>query len=103
MIRLPPRSTLFPYTTLFRSWRGFAQIERVVIHHNWFHPAHHPPERCLAVEQQDPAVGDFLRRQRVRLRLLTLGLARQRAGEEQTESGDDVWHAWIPEKKAIRG
>src|SRR5437667_6268665 len=21
MIRLPPRSTLFPYTTLFRSWR----------------------------------------------------------------------------------
>src|SRR5580658_10663224 len=23
MIRRPPRSTLFPYTTLFRSWRGF--------------------------------------------------------------------------------
>src|SRR3712207_7338938 len=22
MIRLPPRSTLFPYTTLFRSWRA---------------------------------------------------------------------------------
>src|SRR3712207_7679459 len=22
MIRRPPRSTLFPYTTLFRSWRG---------------------------------------------------------------------------------
>src|SRR5437016_9627404 len=22
MIRPPPRSTLFPYTTLFRSWRG---------------------------------------------------------------------------------
>src|SRR5215204_6035160 len=25
MIRRPPRSTLFPYTTLFRSWIGFAQ------------------------------------------------------------------------------
>src|SRR5687767_15348250 len=23
MIRLPPRSTLFPYTTLFRSWHDF--------------------------------------------------------------------------------
>src|SRR2546430_9523357 len=25
MIRRPPRSTLFPYTTLFRSWRPNAQ------------------------------------------------------------------------------
>src|SRR2546430_17160724 len=24
MIRRPPRSTLFPYTTLFRSWKGIA-------------------------------------------------------------------------------
>src|SRR5688572_31010787 len=23
MLRRPPRSTLFPYTTLFRSWRAF--------------------------------------------------------------------------------
>src|SRR2546422_8184109 len=28
MIRRPPRSTLFPYTTLFRSPRGGAQAER---------------------------------------------------------------------------
>src|SRR5256884_2045099 len=27
MIRRPPRSTLFPYTTLFRSIAGFARIE----------------------------------------------------------------------------
>src|SRR2546427_7696144 len=26
MIRRPPRSTLFPYTTLFRSWSGCAAI-----------------------------------------------------------------------------
>src|SRR5258708_26619688 len=25
MIRRPPRSTLFPYTTLFRSWKGGAK------------------------------------------------------------------------------
>src|SRR5947208_3826270 len=26
MIRRPPRSTLFPYTTLFRSWVGLGQL-----------------------------------------------------------------------------
>src|SRR3712207_9393422 len=30
MTRRPPRSTLFPYTTLFRSWRGI--IRRVQEH-----------------------------------------------------------------------
>src|SRR2546429_4580145 len=28
MIRRPPRSTLFPYTTLFRSARGSARVQR---------------------------------------------------------------------------
>src|SRR5688572_32221003 len=32
MIRRPPRSTLFPYTTLFRSWNG----PKVIFHyHIW--------------------------------------------------------------------
>src|SRR3712207_7085288 len=26
MIRRPPRSTLFPYTTLFRSWRSWSSL-----------------------------------------------------------------------------
>src|SRR5438034_5831680 len=26
MIRRPPRSTLFPYTTLFRSWQGTSRV-----------------------------------------------------------------------------
>src|SRR2546430_13244144 len=30
MIRRPPRSTLFPYTTLFRSWRLVAGLEQPV-------------------------------------------------------------------------
>src|SRR2546422_1173775 len=29
MIRRPPRSTLFPYTTLFRSWGGSGMWERL--------------------------------------------------------------------------
>src|SRR3712207_7315794 len=28
MIRRPPRSTLFPYTTLFRSWSGLTEDEK---------------------------------------------------------------------------
>src|SRR2546430_5533237 len=32
MIRRPPRSTLFPYTTLFRSGRGGPRYGR---HHHW--------------------------------------------------------------------
>src|SRR3712207_7586283 len=30
MIRRPPRSTLFPYTTLFRSWREIMILGKVV-------------------------------------------------------------------------
>src|SRR3712207_9490364 len=46
MIRRPPRSTLFPYTTLFRSWllcpRGAAwlavgpDIDLPALHANWY-------------------------------------------------------------------
>src|SRR2546422_8041976 len=40
MIRRPPRSTLFPYTTLFRSHRP------------------HPLRRALRIEQQPGAIGE---------------------------------------------
>src|SRR3712207_8443027 len=33
MIRRPPRSTLFPYTTLFRSPKPFPQIGHAASHH----------------------------------------------------------------------
>src|SRR2546423_5105287 len=32
MIRRPPRSTLFPYTTLFRSWRVAAATSHIARH-----------------------------------------------------------------------
>src|SRR3712207_8457127 len=31
MIRRPPRSTLFPYTTLFRSWEGYNYEDAILI------------------------------------------------------------------------
>src|SRR5438874_6518592 len=49
MIRRPPRSTLFPYTTLFRSQRGkeitrhILTVDRVIL------PAHGDDRRAAAV------------------------------------------------------
>src|SRR5438552_14514376 len=41
MIRRPPRSTLFPYTTLFRSPVGHPDLRRLALHQFWpagYHP-----------------------------------------------------------------
>src|SRR5260221_10486705 len=36
MIRRPPRSTLFPYTTLFRSWRiSLPLVDWLLVEANW--------------------------------------------------------------------
>src|SRR3712207_7109513 len=43
MIRRPPRSTLFPYTTLFRSWLARLGPARR-------HPALRPPDGAVAAE-----------------------------------------------------
>src|SRR3712207_6911843 len=46
MIRRPPRSTLFPYTTLFRSQHGDRGLDRV------------PAEQDDDVARADPALGE---------------------------------------------
>src|SRR3712207_7157084 len=63
MIRRPPRSTLFPYTTLFRSWRAQA-MRREQPPQRRVHPLlaeilaqRVQRERSLAVGEE-PAVGD---------------------------------------------
>src|SRR5437764_6935539 len=40
MIRRPPRSTLFPYTTLFRSWRARCRLGRPLRTGPELHPQH---------------------------------------------------------------
>src|SRR2546422_4539785 len=58
MIRRPPRSTLFPYTTLFRSGILAPALAQVVIQ---------PPDLLIEQGQQSPAVltdGDGNRRER---------------------------------------
>src|SRR3712207_7518736 len=43
MIRRPPRSTLFPYTTLFRSLYPYAGLDALVGAEVWVkHENHHP-------------------------------------------------------------
>src|SRR3712207_9551540 len=37
MIRRPPRSTLFPYTTLFRSFERLLREQREVLDQHWQH------------------------------------------------------------------
>src|SRR2546430_10959913 len=60
MIRRPPRSTLFPYTTLFRSrlasgsrplaallaiaWAVFSQGDWTGVHHHWLRSEEHTSE-----------------------------------------------------------
>src|SRR5436190_16604403 len=48
MIRRPPRSTLFPYTTLFRSRAVFGRVGGQLMDR---HPEHH----CLLGRQRDRA------------------------------------------------
>src|SRR5690348_17408605 len=42
MLRRPPTSTLFPYTTLFRSWSGRARRQ------GWWRPTRPPSTTCTA-------------------------------------------------------
>src|SRR3712207_9430150 len=59
MIRRPPRSTLFPYTTLFRSWARTRRPTR---------PSKKSPKPCegrRAPNMQEPTAEELLRSARV--------------------------------------
>src|SRR3712207_7488697 len=76
MIRRPPRSTLFPYTTLFRSLRGRAERGRPLL----------PPRQPLPAPAR-PRLGRQRRahlRALPRLRLLAAGAAGAARSEEHT-------------------
>src|SRR3712207_7306835 len=52
MIRRPPRSTLFPYTTLFRSWIGVTRVGE----------PRHDPFSGKRSSREDPAVAQHGKR-----------------------------------------
>src|SRR3712207_8362211 len=53
MIRRPPRSTLFPYTTLFRSEELGEQVGVLVAH---AHEGHDPPAELVLDDLGEPPV-----------------------------------------------
>src|SRR5688572_32686618 len=56
MIRQPPRSTLFPYTTLFRSWTRGIEVERAADGSMAsLRLADGPPDVVLGAERVTPA------------------------------------------------
>src|SRR3712207_6900692 len=55
MIRRPPRSTLFPYTTLFRSVRAVARSGHEVADHMWEHRV--PKEPALERDHLERTTG----------------------------------------------
>src|SRR6202034_4939919 len=86
MIRRPPRSTLFPYTTLFRS------------------DAHHRPAdrahglRLRARGRSEEHTSELQSQSNLVCRLLLEKKKKKTTGEQETEAGDvlasrdDVWH-----------
>src|SRR5258708_39879367 len=74
MIRRPPRSTLFPYTTLFRSEReSFARV------------VHEGPRAAVRLERSRE--GDVVRRRRRAARARRERMARQRLPVERVAQG----------------
>src|SRR2546430_12141704 len=73
MIRRPPRSTLFPYTTLFRSQRGGALLD-------------------LAIE---PAARLVCIRERLLELALTLGITTAQLGEDRKSTRLNSSHSQI--------
>src|SRR2546429_6509405 len=69
MIRRPPRSTLFPYTTLFRSLAWMGQLAPGAALLGWYLPARpaglpwgrQPPSPCFAVRRAAPRACSFVR------------------------------------------
>src|SRR2546421_8434086 len=89
MIRRPPRSTLFPYTTLFRSQRHDAESRRLHFH-RWY------CRRSLCRGSRHRAIGDYSGARR------RLARSEEKRSEEHTselQSRSDLVCRLLLEKK----
>src|SRR2546427_7496734 len=78
MIRRPPRSTLFPYTTLFRSPLAHFEVVRVA-EHDW-----HEVARAVDLDQRD--VGLRVATHDLGLELFAGGRSEEHTSELQSQS-----------------
>src|SRR3712207_8491850 len=83
MIRRPPRSTLFPYTTLFRS-------KRLCLDFTWKHPDAHaaeilrPAHRAQPVGDMAEAVLEITKNPEIRFLLNLFGRSEEHTSELQS-------------------
>src|SRR3712207_8197498 len=83
MIRRPPRSTLFPYTTLFRSGRHVLQLQRVADRAQQQGAGEDTEQPAASAEDGDPAEQD--RRDHLQLQALGVVGAGTRSEEHTSE------------------
>src|SRR2546430_6951039 len=105
MIRRPPRSTLFPYTTLFRSGEVLAEelevVEAVAVGEELRRPHRHPVFD-LGCEQLEP-LGEAVAVEQLRLVVeesghaaLQLAARQDRRAHRLIQSSQAVYHArWV--------
>src|SRR2546421_6033072 len=91
MIRRPPRSTLFPYTTLFRSIHLFPERQVVV-----------PPLHLLALSGDDPRAAQAVLSQVARPAILRLLVAVDRKSTRLNSSHDQISYAVFCLKKKTK-
>src|SRR2546430_5927101 len=97
MIRRPPRSTLFPYTTLFRSRAGGARHLPVTL----VRDAMVPEPRTLAASATAQEAGGLLERPEVRAVLVTDG-DRSEEHTSELQSQSNLVCRLLLEKKKTR-
>src|SRR5438552_14489252 len=85
MLRRPPRSTLFPYTTLFRSDCGYGGI--------------HPRAASIACRPHDCAAGRIRQMCMRRLRITTAVAKRSEEHTSELQSPDHLVCRLVLEKK----
>src|SRR3989454_12430808 len=94
MIRRPPRSTLFPYTTLFRSLAHQAKqiaiggdvIEAVIVHADVRHVRGHALNRVAPPDFKETLVAGRIELQQRRTKLETLGPLRSEEHTSELQS-----------------
>src|SRR5688572_32573058 len=99
MLRRPPRSTLFPYTTLFRSHRGDARLrkagqDRAALAGEHEQRGRLPPDRLVVL-----LAGQRQLRGVAARRLLDLALARSEEHTSELQSQSNLVCRLLLEKK----
>src|SRR2546427_9691639 len=105
MIRRPPRSTLFPYTTLFRSREKLAKVlalegvivERVILGEHHFHPDYEKVihDKKLAEQTAERMVSEGHAAQQEALRNLETAKGQVSRSEER-RVGKECRSRWSP-------